>query len=73
MKKEDYPENDPCHHVAKIHGLLEDVSRHCRKDVAEIGEPKAQAPFETTAEVPSGLQAAFEDYARGREREMATD
>ena len=72
MKTEDYPESDPCHHVAKIHGLLDEVRKHCREDVAKVSEPKAQALFETTAEVLGGLQTAFEHYASGNERGMAT-
>lgn len=67
MKAEDYPEDHPCHHVAKIHERLEELMTHCREDVAKISEPKAQALFETTAEVLGGLKTAYEHYASGRE------
>lgn len=72
MRKEDYAESDPCHHVANIHSLLDDVLKHCREDVGKVNEPKAQAMFETTAEVLGGLKTAYEHYASGRERGMAT-
>ena len=46
--------------------------RHCREDIEKVAEPKAQAIFETTAEVLGGLitaysgyEAEFEEKARG--------
>ena len=71
MRKEDYPETDPRHHVANIHGMLDHLLNHCREDVARVSEPKAQALFETTAEVLGGLKTAYEHYASGKERGMA--
>ena len=68
MKPEDYPESDPCHHVAKIHRRLDELLHHCREDVARVSEPKAQVLFETTAEVLGGLKTAYEHYARGQEK-----
>jgi hypothetical protein len=59
-----YPENDPRHHTAKLHGMLTDVIRHAREDIGKIDEPKAQALFETTAEVCGGLATAYEHYER---------
>jgi hypothetical protein len=53
--------------VAKIHERLEELMTHCREDVAKISEPKAQALFETTAEVLGGLKTTYEHYASGRE------
>ena len=38
-----------------------------RKDIEQVEEPKAQALFETTAEVLIGLRKAYEDYAKGNE------
>jgi hypothetical protein len=52
--------------------MLDGVLKHCREDVAKVDEPKAQALFETTAEVLGGLKRAFEHYASGQERGMAT-
>ena len=70
MKAQDYPDSDPLHHVAKIHAMLEDVIQHCREDTGKIVEPKAQALFETTAEVLQGLTTAYDHYARGSEPAM---
>jgi hypothetical protein len=62
-----YPENDPRHHTLKIRSMLEDVAQHAREDIPKITEPRAQALFETTAEVLIGLQKAFSDYEKGSE------
>ena len=57
-----YSEDDPRHHVIKLREMLTGVMRHARKDVDKISEPKAQALFETTAEVCQGLMTAFDHY-----------
>ena len=62
-----YSENDPRHHTAKIQDRLEDLIRHTREDVSKISDPKAQALFETTAEVLTGLRTAFSHYEEGAE------
>jgi hypothetical protein len=59
-----YPENHPCHHTVQLKSSLQDLAQHLREDVAKITEPKAQALFETTAEVLGGLIKAFEHYER---------
>jgi hypothetical protein len=56
------PENDPCHHTKKIKQRLNDLIQHLREDVEKVSEPKAQALFETTAEVLKGLATAYEHY-----------
>jgi hypothetical protein len=53
-----FPESDPRHHTAKIKGLLDELSHHLREDVTKVREPKAQAVFETAAEVLDGLKKA---------------
>ena len=70
MGDKNYPENDPRHHTAKIKRMLTDAMDHCREDVGKITEPKAQALFETTAEVLQGLAKAFEHYDTGAEPAM---
>jgi hypothetical protein len=45
------PEDDPRHHTIKLREMLNDVVGHARQDLGKISEPKAQALFETTAEV----------------------
>lgn len=38
------------------------TDRHLRGDINKIDEPKAQALFETAAEVINGLDTAFKHY-----------
>jgi hypothetical protein len=57
MRRDD---SDPQHHMIKIRGMLDDVIRHAREDIAKVNDPKAQALFETTAEVLGGLVRAYE-------------
>ena len=45
-----------------------DVINHAREDVNKIGDPKAAALFETTAEVLIGLRKAYEDYEQKNEQ-----
>ncbi|MEO7097798.1 MAG: hypothetical protein ABI162_00435 [Luteolibacter sp.] len=70
MNAENYDESDPLHHVAKIQQMLEAVANHCREDIAKVTEPRAQALFETSAEVLLGLKTAYEHYAAGEELGM---
>lgn len=42
--------------------MLQGIVGHARQDIGKVTEPKAQALFETTAEVCSGLIKAFDDY-----------
>ena len=62
-----YPENHPCHHTVQLKARLDELSQHMREDVRKIDEPKAQALFETSAEVLTGLVKAFNDYERKNE------
>ena len=48
--------------------MLNDTANHARQDVAKISDPKAQALFETRAEVLLGLAKAFEDFEQKNER-----
>lgn len=57
-----FPENDPRHHTRKLQDMLNGVVQHAREDIGKIDEPKAQALFETTAEVCAGLATAMEHY-----------
>src|SRR6266702_4402228 len=49
--RKEYPENDRRHHTIKLKSMLNDTRRHDREDAGKIEDPKAQALFETTAEV----------------------
>jgi HD-like signal output (HDOD) protein len=62
-----YSESDPRHHTANLKKMLTDVINHSREDVKKITDPKAQALFETTAEVLTGLRKAFEDFEQKTE------
>jgi hypothetical protein len=59
-----YSEENPRYHLVKVRGMLHAVVRHCREDVEKVADPKAQAIFETTAEVLDGLINAYNRYER---------
>ena len=59
-----YREDNPRYHVVKVRGMLQAVIRHCREDIEKVAEPKAQAIFETTAELLDGLINAYSRYER---------
>jgi hypothetical protein len=61
------PKSDPRHHTARITQMLDGVIQHLREDISKISEPKAQALFETSAEVLIGLRTAFQHYEAGTE------
>ncbi len=66
--QEHLPETDPCHHISKIKGKLDELVTHLREDVTKVYEPKAQALFETTAEVLKGLATAYSHYEQHSEQ-----
>ena len=41
---------------------MREIVVHLREDVGKVTDPKAQALFETAAEVLTGLVKAFDDY-----------
>ena len=53
---------DPRAHTANVRKEFGELIEHVRRDINKIDEPKAQALFETTAEVISGLDTAFKHY-----------
>ena len=68
QQRQQYPESDPRHHTIKIRGMLNDVIEHAREDVGKVNDPKAQALFETTAEVLRGLVTAYEHFEQRGEQ-----
>ncbi|MGD0905780.1 MAG: hypothetical protein ABR924_23045 [Terracidiphilus sp.] len=66
-------ESDPIHHTQKIKAQMSQLIEHLRGDVGKVTEPKAQALFETSAEVLTGLVKAFDDYERKREAAWRTE
>jgi hypothetical protein len=53
---------DPRAHTANVRKEFRILIDHLRGDTEKIDDPKAQALFETAAEVISGLDTAFEHY-----------
>ena len=53
---------DPRAHTANVRKEFRILIDHLRGDIERIDNPKAQAVFETAAEVISGLDTAFEHY-----------
>ena len=58
---------DPTQHAANIGNGLQELIEHLRQDIKRVDEPKAQALFETSAEVLKGLQQAFAHYEKKSE------
>lgn len=63
-----FPEGDPRHHTIKLKVMLQQTADHAREDVDKINDPKAEALFETTAEVLGGLVTAFEHFEQRAEK-----
>ena len=66
-------ENNPIHHTQKIKVQMRQLIDHLREDVGKVEEPKAQALFETSAEVLTGLVKAIDDYEKKNEAAWRTD
>ena len=62
-----YDEKDPRHHTLKLKQILNDTANHAREDASKVSDPKAQALFEATAEVLTGLAKAFDDFEQKSE------
>jgi hypothetical protein len=66
-------ENNPIHHTQKIKARMRQLIEHLREDVGKVTEPKAQALFETSAEVLTDLVKAFDDYEKKNEAAWRTE
>ena len=64
---------NPIHHTQKIKARMRQLIEHLRTDVGKVTEPKAQALFETSAEVLTGLVKAFDDYKKKSEEAWRTE
>ena len=60
-------ENHPLQHTQKLKAQMVQLVEHLRADVGKVSDPKAQALFETSAEVLKGLVKAFDDYEKKHE------
>ena len=58
---------DPRAHTVNVRKEFRELIDHLRGDINKIDEPKAQALFETAAEVISGLDTAFKHYEEKNE------
>ena len=56
------PENDPRRHTSQVRERLSELVTHLREDVGKVDDPRAEALFETTAEVLIGLEKAYADF-----------
>jgi hypothetical protein len=65
--------NNPIHHTQKIKAQMRQLTNHLREDVGKVTEPKAQALFETSAEVLTGLVKAFDDFEKKGEAAWRTE
>ena len=65
--------SNPAHHTQKIKARMRQLIEHLREDVGKVTEPKAQALFETSAEVLTGLVKAFDDYEKKSEEAWQTE
>jgi hypothetical protein len=63
---------DPKFHTRRLGAQLDELVTHLREDAEQVNEPKAQALFETAAEVVLGLRTAFKHYEEGGEQAMKT-
>jgi hypothetical protein len=62
METQRYQEDDRRHHTGKIKARLTETIDHLRNDIEKVCDPKAQALFETTAEVLKGLVTSYEHF-----------
>jgi hypothetical protein len=53
---------NPRAHTANVRKEFRQLIDHLRSDINKIEEPKAQALFETAAEVITGLDTAFKHF-----------
>ncbi len=63
-------ERNPEFHAARLHRMIAELSEQARKEGEAVGEPRAAALFQTTAEVLNGLAAAYRHYLRPAEKAL---
>lgn len=67
--------DDPKQHTQKIKGMMQELVTHLREDVGKVEDPRAEALFETSAEVLEGLMTPLATSRsatrrRGESREL---
>jgi molecular chaperone GrpE (heat shock protein) len=68
MAEQRFAEDDPRHHTQKVRERLEGLIQHLREDVEKVEDHRAQALFETTAEVLEGLDRAYRHFEQKSEQ-----
>jgi hypothetical protein len=58
---------DPKVHTATVRKAMKELIDHLRRNVERVDEPRAQALFETSAEVLKGLVQTYDDYDAAEE------
>ena len=67
-----HSKKNPLRHTQKIKKRFRRLIEHLREDARKVTEPKAQALFETSAEVLTGLVKALDDYEHKSEKAWRT-
>ena len=67
MNLQNTKSSNPRDHTMHIRTAMRELITHLRQDIERVNEPRAQALFETSAEVLEGLVTAFEHYEVGKE------
>jgi hypothetical protein len=62
VEAKDLLTNNPEAHVKNIEGMLEQLITDLRESISKVDDPKAEALFETSAEVLQGLQRAYQHF-----------
>jgi hypothetical protein len=66
-------ENNPIRHTHKIKAQMHQIINHLREDVGRVTEAKAQALFDTSAEVLTILVEAYDDYEKKGQKAWRTE
>jgi len=61
-------ENDPRTQAMHVKQMMQSIAVLLREDLDKLTDPKAQALFETSAEVLTGLIQAFDHYEKKSEK-----
>lgn len=67
MHIQDSESRDPKVHTESTRVAMKELITHLRRSVERVDEPRAQALFETSAEVLKGLVQTYDDYDAAEE------
>lgn len=67
MTEHSVASSDPMFHTNRIKGQIQELIDHLREDVGHVDDPRAQALFETSAEVLGGLKKAYDHFEKKNE------